>query len=54
VTVGYPAPGNWPRKPRLGVEDVLAFNIRARILNRFELIGPACIIGILSGRGSAW
>jgi nitroreductase len=26
LTVGYPAPGNWPRKPRLGVEDVLAFN----------------------------
>jgi nitroreductase len=26
LTVGYPANGNWPRKPRLGVEDVLAFN----------------------------
>jgi nitroreductase len=26
LTVGYPAPGNWPRKPRLGVEEVLAFN----------------------------
>lgn len=26
LTVGYPASGNWPRKPRLGVEDVLAFN----------------------------
>ena len=26
LTVGYPAPGNWPRKPRLGVEDILAFN----------------------------
>jgi nitroreductase len=26
LTVGYPADGNWPRKPRLGVEDVLAFN----------------------------
>lgn len=30
LTVGYPAPGNWPRKPRLGVEDVLAFN-KARV-----------------------
>jgi hypothetical protein len=56
-------PGHWPRKPRLGVEDVLAFNIRARILSRFELIGPACIVELigpaciiasLSGRGSAW
>lgn len=26
VTLGYAAPGNWPRKPRLSVEDVLAFN----------------------------
>jgi nitroreductase len=26
VTVGYPAPGNWPRKPRLAVDKVLAFN----------------------------
>ncbi len=26
LTVGYPAPGNWPRKPRLGVDEVLAFN----------------------------
>ena len=26
LTVGYPADGNWPRKPRLGVDDVLAFN----------------------------
>jgi nitroreductase len=26
LTVGYPARGNWPRKPRLGVEEVLAFN----------------------------
>jgi nitroreductase len=26
LTVGYPAPGNLPRKPRLGVEEVLAFN----------------------------
>jgi nitroreductase len=26
LTVGYPASGNWPRKPRLGVEEVLAFN----------------------------
>jgi nitroreductase len=26
LTVGYPADGNWPRKPRLAVEDVLAFN----------------------------
>jgi nitroreductase len=26
LTVGYPAPGNWPRKPRLGVDKVLAFN----------------------------
>lgn len=25
VTVGYPAPGNKPRKPRLGVDEVLAF-----------------------------
>ncbi|MBO0726044.1 MAG: nitroreductase family protein [Blastocatellia bacterium] len=26
LTVGHPADGNWPRKPRLGVDDVLAFN----------------------------
>jgi hypothetical protein len=26
LTVGYAAPGNWPRKPRLGVDDVLSFN----------------------------
>ncbi len=26
LTVGYPAPDNWPRKPRLSVEEVLAFN----------------------------
>lgn len=26
LTVGYPASGNWPRKPRLGVDEVLAFN----------------------------
>lgn len=26
LTVGYPAPGNWPRKPRLAVDKVLAFN----------------------------
>lgn len=26
LTLGYAAPGNWPRKPRLGVEEVLAFN----------------------------
>lgn len=25
VTVGYPAPGNFPRKPRLEVEEVLSF-----------------------------
>jgi nitroreductase len=25
LTVGYPAPGNWPRKPRLGVDEILAF-----------------------------
>jgi nitroreductase len=25
LTVGYEAPGNFPRKPRLGVEEVLAF-----------------------------
>ncbi len=25
LTVGYEAPGNWPRKPRLEVDDVLAF-----------------------------
>lgn len=25
LTVGHPASGNWPRKPRLGVDDVLAF-----------------------------
>src|SRR6266498_1928512 len=26
LKVGYTATGNWPRKPRLGVEEVLAFN----------------------------
>lgn len=26
VTLGYAAPGNWPRKPRLSVKEVLAFN----------------------------
>ncbi len=26
LTAGYPAEGNWPRKPRLGVDQVLAFN----------------------------
>lgn len=26
LTVGYAAPGNWPRKPRFEVERVLAFN----------------------------
>jgi len=26
VTAGYAAPGNWPRKPRLSVDEVLAFN----------------------------
>jgi nitroreductase len=26
IAVGYPAPGNWPRKPRLAVDEVLAFN----------------------------
>jgi len=26
LTVGYEAPGNFPRKPRLGVEEVLAFS----------------------------
>jgi nitroreductase len=25
VTVGYPAPGNWPQKPRRPVADVLLF-----------------------------
>ncbi len=25
LPVGYAAPGNWPRKPRLGVDEVLAF-----------------------------
>jgi nitroreductase len=25
LPVGYPAPGNWPRKPRLSVEEVLSF-----------------------------
>jgi nitroreductase len=25
LTVGYPAPGNWPRKPRLSVDEVLSF-----------------------------
>jgi nitroreductase len=26
ITLGYPAPGNSPRKPRLSVDEVLAFN----------------------------
>jgi len=26
LTVGYPGAGNWPRMPRLGVEEALAFN----------------------------
>jgi nitroreductase len=26
ITLGYPAPGNLPRKPRLGVDEVLEFN----------------------------
>ncbi|MGH9833432.1 MAG: nitroreductase family protein [Blastocatellia bacterium] len=26
LTVGYEAPGNWPRKPRLGVDEVLSFS----------------------------
>jgi nitroreductase len=26
ITVGYPAPGNWPRKPRLGADEVLRFH----------------------------
>lgn len=26
VTLGHAAPGNWPRKPRLSLDDVLAFN----------------------------
>jgi nitroreductase len=26
LTVGYPAPGNGPRKPRLGVDEVLTFD----------------------------
>ncbi|MEO6723774.1 MAG: nitroreductase family protein [Blastocatellia bacterium] len=26
VTLGYAAPGNWPRKPRLKVDEVLSFN----------------------------
>jgi len=26
VTLGYSAPGNWPRKPRLSVDEVLEFN----------------------------
>jgi nitroreductase len=26
VTLGYAAPGNWPRKPRLSVDEVLEFN----------------------------
>jgi nitroreductase len=25
ITVGYPAPGNWPRKPRLTPDEILAF-----------------------------
>jgi nitroreductase len=26
LTVGYAAPGNWPRKPRLSVDEILAFD----------------------------
>jgi nitroreductase len=26
IAVGLPAPGNWPRKPRLAVDEVLAFH----------------------------
>jgi len=26
ITIGYPATGNWPRKPRLNVDQVLAFD----------------------------
>lgn len=26
LTVGYPAAGNWPRKPRLTVEELLVFD----------------------------
>lgn len=26
ITAGYPAPGNWPRKPRLTVDEVLSFH----------------------------
>jgi nitroreductase len=26
ITVGYPAPGNWPRKPRWTVDEVLKFH----------------------------
>jgi nitroreductase len=26
LTIGYPAAGNWPRKPRLSVDQVLAFD----------------------------
>jgi nitroreductase len=26
LAVGYAAPGNWPRKPRLGVDEILAWN----------------------------
>ncbi|MDQ3013202.1 MAG: nitroreductase family protein [Acidobacteriota bacterium] len=26
LTIGYAAPGNWPRKPRISVDEVLAFN----------------------------
>jgi hypothetical protein len=25
LTIGYKAPGNWPRKPRLAVDEALAF-----------------------------
>jgi nitroreductase len=25
ITAGYPAPGNWPRKPRLAVDEILSF-----------------------------
>ena len=27
ITLGYPLPGNWPRKFRLSVDEVLAFNM---------------------------
>jgi hypothetical protein len=26
LTVGFAAPGNWPRQPRLSVDEVLAFH----------------------------